>query len=81
MTLYGRFWVTPEGSSANPTAQEILGTEQNLVKTHIDKQSNADLLLTPEGPLASGEYAIILSSGEPVLAETVIRLWDFKIAQ
>ena len=70
---------TPTGSAINPPSPSILGTDQDAIACRQEIR-NGDVVLIPNSPLESGEYAIVLVSAQPdkvPVAGAV--LWDFRV--
>jgi len=67
-------------SQVNPATMQVLGTEQEAVPCHLESGAGGALVLTPNSPIASGEYAIILAPNRPSAANAPAMLvWDFRV--
>lgn len=67
------------GGNIDPLNSKILGIDQDAVACRQETR-NGDVVLIPNSPLESGEYAIVLVSAQPdraPVAGTV--LWDFRL--
>jgi hypothetical protein len=74
-----RLSTKPTGSAINPAEPSILGVDQDAIACRQEIR-NGDVVLTPNAPLESGEYAIVLAPAQPnkvPVAGAV--LWDFRI--
>jgi hypothetical protein len=68
------------GSQMNPATMEVLGTEQETIPCHPEPRPGGEVILTPNTPLASGEYAIVPGSHRPSGANAPVGLvWDFSV--
>jgi hypothetical protein len=68
------------GSQVNPATMEVLGTDQQAIPCHLESGTGGDLVLTPNSPLASGEYAIVLAPNAPSAADAPLgQVWDFRV--
>ena len=65
------------GSSINPTATKILGVDQEAISCRQEVR-NGDIVLVPNSPLQSGEYAVALTPAQQDLVPVGL-VWDFRI--
>jgi hypothetical protein len=74
-----RISTTLTNSAINPMTSQVLGVDQNAVACRTELR-NGDVVLIPNSPLESGEYAIVLVSVQqdsvPVAGAV---LWDFRL--
>jgi hypothetical protein len=71
---------TPQTASAiNPPDPDILGIDQDAVACRQEIR-DGDVVLIPNSPLESGEYAIVLVSAQPDKVPVAgAALWDFRL--
>jgi len=68
------------GSQVNPTTMHVLGTDQEVISCQQATSASGDLTLTPNAPLAEGEYAIVLLPNRPSADSAPAGLaWDFLV--
>src|SRR5450432_1292001 len=69
------------GGNIDPLNSKILGVDQDAVACRQEIR-NGDVILTPNSPLESGEYAIVLVSAQPDrVPVAAAALWDFRLLQ
>ena len=67
-------------SQVNPATMKVLGTDQETIPCHLETGAGGDIVLIPNLPLASGEYAIVLAPNGPSAANAPVGVvWDFRI--
>ena len=67
------------GGNIDPLNSKILGIDQDAVACRQEIR-NGDVVLTPNSPLESGEYAIVLVSAQPDRVPVAgAALWDFRL--
>jgi hypothetical protein len=67
-------------SQVNPATTEVLGIDQEAIPSHLESGAGGNMVLTPNSPLASGEYAVVLAAGRPSAADATVGLvWDFRV--
>jgi hypothetical protein len=67
------------GGNIDPKNSSILGVDQDAVSCRQEIR-NGDVVLTPNSPLESGEYAIVLVSAQPDRVPVAgAALWDFRL--
>jgi hypothetical protein len=67
------------GGAINPLKSKILGIDQEAVACRQEIR-NGDVVLIPNSPLESGEYAIVLVSAQPDTVPVAgAALWDFRL--
>jgi hypothetical protein len=68
------------GSQVNPATMEILGTDQEAIPCRLEAGAGSDKILTPNSPLDSGEYAIVLVPNRASVANVPgAMVWDFRV--
>jgi len=67
------------GGTLNPLDTTILGIDQDAIACRQEIR-NGDVVLIPNSPLESGEYAIVLVSAQPDKVPVVgAAVWDFRL--
>jgi len=67
-------------SQVNPATMKAGGTDQEVIPCRLESGAGGNVVLTPNSPLASGEYAIVLAPSQSSAANALAGpVWDFRV--
>jgi len=67
-------------SQVNPATTDVLGTDQEVVSCRLESGPGGGAVLTPNSPLDSGEYAIVVAPNQGSAVNALGGLvWDFRV--